>query len=182
MHEFAELVRKLGARGIGYAILSMIVEREPIVVVVQDDTDKELISILLDEIKSHFELRRSPTSDIKLANFEVITKEEYFKHWKEFAGKRLIFVVDDRNLICPALDYLERIIEEVILSKARDPIGRLAIRLGDVLSPLEVAKDYYEQFKQGKIDAKKLHSMLESRFPKKDDAYLALEILKTLYR
>jgi len=175
------MVNKYGARGLGYAIFSMIVEKEPIVIITDDSATSEQISILLEEIRDQYELRRSPTSEFKLANFEIITREEYYKRWKELAGKRLIFINEDKYIYCPGLDLLERIIEEIILSKARDPIGRIAIRITDVLSSLEIAKDYYLQYKEGKIDAKKLYSLLEARFPKKEDAHLALEIIRSFY-
>jgi len=181
MQNFLASVQKLGFRGLAYAILSLIIEKDSIVVIVPDKTDKELISILLDDIRSRYELRSSPTSDIKLANFEVITRDEYFKHWKKYAGKRLIFVAEDKNIICPALDYIEKIIEETMLSKPRDPLRIIVIRIGDILSPLDVAKEYYMEYKQGRIDAKKFHSLIKSRLPKKEDASLALELLKIFY-
>jgi len=173
------LVDRYTYRGIGYAIFSIIVEREPVVVIVDDDQAKELFSILLEDIWDNYERRKTPTSDIKLANFDVITKEEYFKKWKEYAGKRLVFVYDDRYLFCPGLDILERIVEDIVVSKTRDPIGRLVVRIVDILTSLELARDYYKDFKAGKIDSKKLISTLEKRFPKKDDAHLLIEILRS---
>ncbi len=182
LREFIDLTKRLTNRGVAYAIISLIVERGDIVIVVPNDDDKELLSILLEDIKSNFDLRISPTSDIKLANFEIITVEEYLKSWKQYSGKRLIFVIEDKNLISPPLDHLERIIEETLVSRSRDPIRRLAVRISDILMPLDIAKDYYEQYKQGKIDEKKLISLIQSRFPSKDDAHFALELLKTFYK
>lgn len=182
MREFLDLTRRLTNRGVAYAIVSLIVERGDIIIIAPSENDKELLSILLDEIKSNFDLRISPTSDIKLANFEVITIDEYLRNWKQYSGKRLIFVIEDKNLISPPLDHLERIIEETLVSRARDPIRRLAVRISDILMPLDIAKDYYEQYKEGKIDEKKLISLIQSRFPSKDDAQFAFELLKTFYK
>ncbi len=182
MREFLELTRRLTNRGVAYAIISLIVERGDIIIVAPSKEDKEMLSILLEDIKSHFDLRVSPTSDLKLANFEVITLDEYLKNWKKYAGKRLVFVFEDKNIICPPLDYLERIVEETLVSRTRDPIRRLAVRISDILMPLDVAKDYYEQYKQGKIDEKKLITLIESRFPSKDDVHFAVELLKSFYK
>lgn len=182
LREFLEFTRRLTNRGVAYAIISLIVERGEITIIAPSEEDKELLSILLEDIKNNFDLRISPTSDIKLANFEVITLDEYYKNWKQYSGRRLIFVFEDKNLICPPLDYLERIVEETLVSRSRDPIRRLAVRISDILMPLEVAKDYYEQFKQGKINEKKLVSLIESRFPSKEDAHFALELLKAFFK
>jgi len=182
LKEFLDLTKRLTNRGVAYAIISLIVERGDIIIVTPSEDDKELLSILLEDIKNNFDLRISPTSELKLANFEVITIDEYLKNWKRYAGKRLIFILEDKNLISPPLDHLERIVEETLVSRSRDPIRRLAVRISDILIPLDVARDYYEQYKEGKIDEKKLISLMQSRFPSKDDAQFALELLKTFYK
>jgi len=179
--DFERVLNKYGARGLGYAIFSMIVEREPLVIIVNNDEDIELLTFILEEVRDRYEIRKTPTSKYKLANFEIIKKEDYYKNWRAFSGKRLIFIEEDKNLFCPGLDLLERIIEEVVLSKTRDPIGRIAMRVSDVLTSLELAKDYYMQYLEKKIDEKKLMSLLQARFPKKEEADLILEIIKSLF-
>ena len=93
MKEFLDLTKRLTNRGVAYAIISLIVERGDIIIVTPSEDDKELLSILLEDIKNNFDLRISPTSELKLANFEVITIDEYLKNWKRYAGKRLIFIL-----------------------------------------------------------------------------------------
>jgi len=177
----SDIVNHYGSRGLGYAIYSMIVEKEPLVIIIDKKEFLEPFTILLEEIHDRYEIRKPPTSEVKLAPFEIVTREEYFKRWREFAGKRLIFIKEDKNIICPGLDLLEKILDEIFLSGSKDPVMRIAIRITDILSSIEIAKEYYREFKKGSMSVKKFYSLLEKRFPKRDDAHLLVEILRSFY-
>jgi len=178
---YLELIQKRGPRALAYAVFSLIAEKEPLVIIVENDDEKQMYEDILEEVVETFEMRKPPSSDIKLAPYEVITKEEYYLNWKKMGGKRLIFTEEDKNLICPGLDHLEKIVNELITGKSRDPVSRLAIRISDILACLEVAKDYFLDYKEGKISEKDFMSLIKSRFPKVEDAEFARAILKTLY-
>ncbi len=178
---YLEIIQKKDPRTLAYALFSIIVEKEHLVIIVEDENERQMYEDIIGEIVETFEMRKPPSSDFKLAPYEIVTKREYYLNWRKFAGKRLIFTDEDKNLICPGIDHLEKIVRELFGGRARDPITKMATRLSDVLTGLEVARSYFLDYKKGKLSEKELLSILRSRFLKQEDLDLAYALLKTLY-
>jgi len=201
MMSFFNVIAELQPRGLGYAILSLIVEDTDIVyIIVDNEEEKEILSEILLELKDQFEARRSFSSAISLRDFKVLTADEYYEHWEDYAGKRLIFVKQDRNLKSPPLDKLAIFIESMWRVRSRDPIRRIAMHIVDILLALDVAKEHYRYLKEliekemkeedpkrkknlaKEIERKRkeLISMLEKRFSRREDIDLAYELVSYL--
>jgi len=92
-------------------------------------------------------------------------------------------------------------IESMWRVRARDPVKRIAVHIADVLLALDVIKEHYRHLREliememtetdpkkkkelaesVKKKQKELMSMLEARFPRKEDALLAYELAKFLF-
>ncbi|MCR8432706.1 MAG: hypothetical protein QXH55_02605 [Candidatus Korarchaeota archaeon] len=197
-----EVIGELHPRGISYAILSLIIENTDIVyLIVDSEEEKEALTEVLLELKDQYELRRCASSTIKLKDFKVVPADSYYMNWEEYSGRRLIFVKQDRNLRSPVLDMLTVFIESMWRVRARDPVKRIAVHIADVLLALDVIKEHYRHLREliememtetdpkkkkelaesVKKKQKELMSMLEARFPRKEDALLAYELAKFLF-
>ncbi len=198
---FFKVISEVHPRGLGYAILSLIIENTDIVYLIVDtEEEKEVLGEILLELKEQFEARRSFSSSLKLRDFKVLTADEYYSNWEEYAGKRLIFVKLDRNLKSPPLDKLALFIESMWRVRSRDPIRRIALHMVDLLLALDVAKEHYKYLRElmaseakeedpkkkkdllKAIDRKRkeLISMLEKRFSRREDIDLTYEIISFL--
>ncbi|MEX0568762.1 MAG: hypothetical protein Q6363_006335, partial [Candidatus Njordarchaeota archaeon] len=124
---FFEVISQLQPRGIGYALLSIVIEdTDEVFIIVKDEQQKEVLMDILNEFKDQFESRKSYVSTISLKNFNILTEKEYYSKWEDYVGKRLIFVEKDRNMISTSLDKMALFIETMWRAKARDPIRRIA--------------------------------------------------------
>ena len=198
---FFKIISEIQPRGVGYAILSLLIEVvDEVLIIVLDEDQKEVLRDILMELKDQFESRRSETSQLRLRNFQILTEEEYYSKWEEYVGKRLIFVERDRNLISTSLDKLGLFIESMWRVRARDPIRRIALHMADILVALDVAKEHYVKLKElidkemqeqdpkakkkllKEIDKKKreLISMFEKRFSRREDIDLAFDLISFL--
>lgn len=199
---FFDVISRITPRGLSYAILSLIIEREdPVYIIVEDDDEKEVIKDILGELRDTFQARRSVASSINMRNFVVLTEEEYYLHWEDYAGKRLVFAVRDRNLKAPPMDKLAAFIEAMWRARSRDPIRRIVNHIVDILLALDVAKEHYVKLKEllerekqetdpkekkkllKEVDKKRkeLLGMLERRFTtRREDIDLAYELVSYL--
>ncbi len=198
---FFKVISELQPRGIGYAMLSIIIEDvDEVYIIVRDEEQKEILNELLEEFRDTFESRKSVISKLTLRNFHILTEQEYYSRWEDYVGKRLIFVERDRNLISTSLDKLSVFIETMWRARARDPIRRIAMHLADILVALDIAKEHYIKLKElinkemveqdpktkkkllKDIDKKRkeLISMLERRFSRREDIDLAFDLISFL--
>ena len=198
---FFEVLSQLQPRGVGYAILSLIVEdTDDVYIIVGDEEQKEVLRDLLSEFRDQFERRKSVVSALSLREFHILTEEEYYSRWEDYVGKRLIFVEKDRNMISPSLDKIASFIESMWRARARDPIRRIALHIADILVALDVAKEHYSKLRElmqremeeqdpkqkkkllKEIDRKRkeLISMFEKRFTRKEDIDLAYDLISFL--
>lgn len=196
---FFEVISQLQPRGIGYALLSLIVEDvDEVYIIVKDEQQKEVLMDILNEFRDQFESRKSYVSTLSLRKFNILTEEEYYSNWENYVDKRLIFVEKDRNMISTSLDKMALFIEAMWRARARDPIRRIALHVADVLVALEVAKEHYLKLREltkkemeeidpkakkkllKEIDKKRkeLISMFEKRFSRKEDVDLAYDLIK----
>lgn len=196
---FFEVISQLQPRGIGYALLSIVIEdTDEVFIIVKDEQQKEVLMDILNEFKDQFESRKSYVSTISLKNFNILTEKEYYSKWEDYVGKRLIFVEKDRNMISTSLDKMALFIETMWRAKARDPIRRIALHIADILVALDVAKEHYLKLKEliekemkeqdpkakkkllKDIDKKRkeLISMFEKRFSRKEDIDLAYDLIE----
>lgn len=196
---FFDVISQLQPRGIGYALLSLIVEDvDEVYIIVKDEQQKDVLMDILNEFRDQFESRKSHISTLSLRKFNILTEEEYYSNWEKYVGKRLIFVEKDRNMISTSLDKMALFIEAMWRARARDPIRRIALHIADILVALEVAKEHYLELqklrkremeeldpkvkkklsKERDKKQKALISMFEKRFSRKEDADLAYDLIK----
>ena len=174
------ILEEIGSRSLAYGIFSLIAEHNEIVVITPNQEIAENISMILEDIISAIDMRLPPSSELSFPSFNIRTLDEYKREWQKYIGKRLIFIEEDRNFIAPIIDHLEFMITEMIESKSRDPIRRIAVRISDIFSSIETARYHYKSVKEGKMDEKEFNSLLTAKFPRKLDAKFALEVLKIL--
>lgn len=134
----ARVAKLLTPRGIGYVIYILLIEpSERAVFVVDTEEEKEALKQLLDSLLPEVrELTKRPGFHIKIPEPEVVTREEYEKRWREFAGARIAMIKEEMSLRAAAVDFLERVVRDA-LERTKlfwmGPVDRLRERVLEIL-------------------------------------------------
>lgn len=170
-----EALKKLDIREIAYAIYSLIINPNEPQYLIVDKEKVEILNELLNVLIGDFYGDSKTGMETIEKPFVVISRDDFEKNWKNYDGKRIVLVEEDKNLKSNAVEALASIIAKAVKNPFPPPEEKVKTTLYNSLTAIH--KIIIEK-KNGAKDDKKLLESIKSSIVFDEQLDFIKEILK----
>ena len=170
-----DALKLFDVRAISYAIYSLIINpNEPQYLIVDTKEKAEILEELLTDLIGDFYGDSKTGMDNIGKPFIVISKDEFEKKWKEFDGKKIVLVEEDKNIRSNAIEALASMITKAIKTPFPPPEEKIKNTLYNTLTAVH---KFILEVNEGKNEKKVIDS-IKSSLVFDEQLDFILEILK----
>ena len=151
----------VGDRKLAYVLLSMITEMTDLCIITQNNDEREAIKSVIGKFLEVLGPYMGKLKRVRIPKALVVTEDEYYDHWEEYSGMRLIFL-EDSHLKWSILDDFSKYLKDI--AKRHDTQEFIYLDLINMITLVD--------FLCSSVDLKPLTIELEIEVKKKRKEYI----------